>query len=97
MGCFPEVEICVYEIINYFFGETITVSGLITAQDLISQLSGKDLGEELFISKSMIMEAEQIFLDDAHTDDVSRALNVKITPTANDGFEYVDNLLGIKY
>lgn len=97
MSCFNEIEICVYEIINHFFGETITVSGLITAQDLTAQLKGKELGDELLISKSMLMESEQIFLDDAHLDDVSRALNVRITPTSNDGFEYVDNLLGIKY
>lgn len=91
----PEVQVDVVPIINNFFGETITVSGLITAQDLIAQLKDRDLGEELLISKAMLKADEPIFLDDAHLDDVSAALGIKITPTANDGYEYLDRILGV--
>ena len=94
---FPDVELNVVPILNRFFGETITVSGLITAQDLVAQLKDLDLGDELLISKAMLKADEPIFLDDAHLDDVRRELGVKITPTANDGFEYLDNVLGIHY
>ena len=95
MAAFPDVTVQVIPILNRFFGETITVTGLITAGDLIDQLKDKDLGDELLISKQMLKADEPIFLDDMHLDDVKAALNIKITPTANDGFEYLDAVLGI--
>ena len=97
MSTFPDIKVQVVPIVNHFFGETITVTGLITAGDLIDQLKDKDLGDELLISKQMLKADEPIFLDDMHLDDVREALGIKITPTANDGFEYVDAVLGIEY
>ncbi|MCR5123525.1 MAG: DUF512 domain-containing protein [Ruminococcus sp.] len=94
-AAFPDVTVQVIAILNRFFGETITVTGLITAGDLIDQLKDIDLGDELLISKQMLKADEPIFLDDMHLDDVKAALNIKITPTANDGFEYLDAVLGI--
>ncbi len=97
MSVFSDIKVQVVPIVNHFFGETITVTGLITAGDLIDQLKDKDLGDELLISKQMLKADEPIFLDDMHLDDVREALGIKITPTANDGFEYVDAVLGIEY
>ena len=54
----------VQPVVNHFFGENITVSGLITGQDLKEQLKGKELGERLFIPCSMLRDGEEIFLDD---------------------------------
>lgn len=88
-------ECKVYPIVNHFFGETITVAGLITGGDLISQLKGKDLGEELIIPKVMLKADEDIFLDDVTLDEVKKALDIKITPISNDGYDYVDALLGV--
>ncbi|MBP3272758.1 MAG: DUF512 domain-containing protein [Ruminococcus sp.] len=97
MKAFPDVTVQVVPIINHFFGETITVTGLITAQDLVAQLKPVDIGDELLIAKVMLKMDEPIFLDDVHLDDVKKELGVEITPTANDGFEYLDAILGIKY
>jgi putative radical SAM enzyme (TIGR03279 family) len=94
MNRFPQIEIQIVPITNYFFGETITVTGLITAQDLISQLKDADLGDGLIISKSMLKSDEPIFLDDVYLDDVEKALNINIIPSANDGYEYLDCILG---
>ena len=94
---FHGVECNVYPIVNNFFGETITVSGLVTGGDLIAQLRGKDLGDELIIPKVMLKADEDIFLDDVTLDEVREALDIKITPVANDGFEYLDAILGIGY
>ncbi|MCD7742576.1 MAG: DUF512 domain-containing protein [Ruminococcus sp.] len=90
----PKIEIQVIPIINHFFGETITVSGLITAGDLTEQLKNRELGEELLITSSMLKADEPIFLDDISLDEVEQTLNIKITPTANDGFKYLDAVLG---
>ena len=83
---FPQLTIHVYEIVNYFFGETITVAGLVTAGDMISQLEGKPLGEKLLIPKAMLKADEPVFLDDLTVDDVEKALNITIQATQNDGY-----------
>ncbi len=92
---FPKVEIQVKGIVTYFFGDTITVAGLVTAGDLIGQLKGNDLGDQLIIPKVMLKADEPVFLDDLTVEDVERELNIKVTASANDGFEYVDKILGI--
>ena len=97
MRRFPMVKINTEKIINNFFGETITVAGLITAGDLINQLKGKNLGDELIIPKVMLKADEPVFLDDLTVSDVEKALNIKVTASANDGYEYLNKLLGIDY
>lgn len=97
MRKFPAVKINTEKIINKFFGETITVAGLITAGDLIDQLKGKSLGDELIIPKVMLKADEPVFLDDLTVSDVEKALNIKVTASANDGYEYLNKLLGIAY
>lgn len=94
---FPQLKCNAYSIRNDFFGETITVTGLITAQDLIAQLKNKELGTELLISSAMLRSGTEDFLDDLTVTDVENALNIKIKPTANDGYELLDAILGITY
>lgn len=94
---FPMLKCNVYRIRNDFFGETITVTGLITAQDLIAQLKDKNLGDELLISSSMLRHDSTQFLDDLYVEDVENALNVKIKSTNNDGYDLLDAIIGIEY
>ncbi len=94
---FPDLRCDVYRIRNDFFGETITVTGLITAQDLIAQLKGKDLGDELLISSAMLRRDSDVFLDDLTVSDVEKELNVKLTSTNSDGYELLDAIMGITY
>lgn len=84
----------VYKIINHFFGETITVTGLLTAGDIISQLEGKELGAELLLSKSMIIHDGDLFLDDYTISDVEKKLGVKLRFAENDGGSLLDAILG---
>lgn len=82
--------------LNCFFGETITVSGLITGRDLIEQLKGRALGERLLIPDSMLRAGERIFLDDVTVEQVEEALGVPVTAlTADSGFDLVDAILGL--
>ena len=83
----------VYKITNYFFGETITVTGLLTAQDIISQLKDKPLGDALLLSTSMFKTNTDIFLDDMTISDVENALGVKVIVTENDGYDLLDKIL----
>ena len=85
----------VYPIINRFFGETITVSGLITGTDLLEQLKGKELGERLLIPDNMLRAGERVFLDDVTVEQLEEALGVIVIPVpADSGFDLADAILG---
>ena len=84
----------VYKIRNDFFGETITVTGLITGQDLIAQLKNQPLGDILLLTSNMIKRDSDLFLDDYTISDVEKALNVKIRIINNDGFSLFDAITG---
>lgn len=85
----------VYAIVNDFFGHTIDVAGLITGQDLIAQLRGKDLGERLLIPQNMLRHGEGVFLDDTTLEDVQRELGLLPHPVEQDGGELLRAMLGI--
>ena len=89
------IEGAVYPIVNHFFGETITVAGLITGGDLIAQLRGKYLGKRLLIPANMLRSGENVFLDDVSTEDVERELGIPVQPVAPDGYELLDAICGI--
>lgn len=84
----------VYPIVNHFFGERITVSGLITGHDLIAQLRGKALGDRLLISSSMLDSTGSVFLDDLTLEDVENALGVPVIAVNSDGYDLLDALRG---
>ena len=85
-------NIKVIPIVNEFFGDSVTVAGLVTGQDIIKQLSGKELGQQLLIPGTML-NFDEIFLDDLSIQDVEKALKVKIITVENDGFELLEKLL----
>ena len=89
------VKCNVYKIDNDFFGHTITVAGLITGVDLISQLKGKELGTELLISRTMLRSEGDLFLCNSSIADVENGLGVKVTPVMQDGAGFVEAVLGI--
>ena len=91
---FPGLNCTVYAIHNDYFGENITVAGLVTATDLIRQLKGKDLGEELLIPGVMLRHEQDKFLDDQTIQDVQQALGVPVRTVDNDGTQFLLALLG---
>ncbi len=93
---YPKIKINVYCIDNYFFGETITVSGLITGQDLMGQLKEKELGECLMIPVNMLKADEDIFLDDFSVADVEQTLQVPLAVIQSEGRDFVEKIIEIK-
>lgn len=87
----------VYPIKNDFFGHTVTVSGLITGQDLIAQLKDKPKAPRLLISDSMLRHGEEVFLDDITLTQVEEALGLKVVPVPKDGFEFVEAIYDPAY
>lgn len=86
---FPNIQGTVYAIRNDFFGPMITVSGLITGQDLIAQLKDQELGERLLIPCNMLRAGENVFLDDITVEEAEEALQIKITVVNEDGASFV--------
>ncbi|MBR3968935.1 MAG: DUF512 domain-containing protein [Clostridia bacterium] len=80
----------VFAIKNDFFGEKITVAGLVTATDIYNQLKDKDLGEALFIPSSMLRAEGDMFLDSITVEELSQKLKIKIIPIDNDGYALVN-------
>lgn len=90
---FPGRTIHIYPIANKFFGEQITVAGLITGQDLIAQLTKKRLGSRLLLPECMFRSGEEVFLDDLTRDDVQKALQVKVDIVKSSGQDFVQAVL----
>ena len=82
---YPETEVLVYDITNEFFGEKITVAGLITGQDLKKQLKDQDLGEKLLLPCHMLRSGEEVFLDDVTVSELSEYLQIPIEIVDSDG------------
>ena len=91
---FPALHIHVYAITNEFFGERITVSGLLTGQDIIRQLQGRELGERILLPQNVLRSGEDYFLDDVTVGDVEKALQVKVDIVKSSGHDFVHAVLG---
>ncbi len=78
---------------NDFFGNTITVSGLLTGRDIISCLKGKELGSVLFIPENCLRADETVLLDDVDIKDIEKELNVKVIPMSCNGGELLEQIL----
>ena len=78
---------------NRFFGGKVTVSGLLTGSDLLTELKDRDLGEAVYISENMLRSEGDLFLDDLSPKDVEEVLGVPVIPVPNDGGALLHHLL----
>ena len=87
----PGLKINVYKIRNDFFGESITVAGLLTGKDILAQLQSEAmagrLGDKLLLPKVCLRAEGDLFLDGMTPAELSDALGVKIEFVPNDGYE----------
>lgn len=94
MEKYTGTKIHVYGIRNDFFGELITVSGLITGTDLIDQLKGKALGEKLLLPCNMFRSGEEVFLDDITLSELNEALQVETYIVKSSGRDFIEAVTG---
>lgn len=93
---YPNLSVRIYPITNYFFGEKITVSGLMTGQDLLGQLKHKELGSRLLLPQNAFRDNDTILLDDMYVEDLEKELNIPITIVEISGKEFIKAILNIK-
>ncbi len=92
---FPDLDCEVAPVANRFFGENITVAGLLTGADLMEQLAGRELGDTLLIPAVMLRHEGDCFLDDVTPAEVEKRLGVRIVPVENDGEKLLKAVTGI--
>ena len=93
MKKFPNITINTYCIRNDFFGEMITVSGLLTGTDIINQLRGRELGEYIILPDSLLRNGETVLLDDIYLSDIERELGVKVKIALNSAESLVNRIM----
>ena len=87
----------VIEIKNNFFGETITVSGLLTGQDIYEQLKDIDLKDKLILPGNVLRSGEDVFLDDMHLYELSDKLSIDICVPESSGMSLLEAVLAKEY
>lgn len=92
-GKYPNLEVHVYPIRNDFFGEDITVAGLITGQDILAQLKDEKLGDYLLLPDVMLRSGERVLLDDLTVDDLENALQIHIRIVQSDGASFFHSII----
>ncbi|MBQ5837059.1 MAG: DUF512 domain-containing protein [Clostridia bacterium] len=91
---FEKLNVQVVPIRNDFFGGSVTVSGLVTGGDIIAQLKGIDLGDELLIPENMLRAQGDLFLDNVSLTDVENALKIKIRVVSSGGYDLCEAMTG---
>ncbi|SEK46548.1 putative radical SAM enzyme, TIGR03279 family [Butyrivibrio sp. ob235] len=89
----PGLTVHVHEIINNFFGERITVTGLLTGQDIIAQLKGQKLGDALILPQNVLRAGEDYLLDDVRVSDIESELGVKVRIIKSGGMDFIRGLI----
>ena len=90
---FPNVNVHVYKIINDYFGHSITVTGLLTGQDICAQLSGKELGDNLLLPTNTLKADENIFLDDMTLEELEKNLQINTIIVKSSGMDFVKTII----
>ena len=95
MSRFKGLNISIYPIKNNFFGENITVSGLLTGKDITDQLTGCELGDALLIPAVCLRAEGDALLDDMSPADISQRLGVPVFPADADAKKFISAILAI--
>ncbi len=92
----PGLTVSVYEIRNRFFGESITVAGLLTGRDIAEQLEGRDLGDLLLVPECAVRREGDLFLCGMTLGELSERLGVRVEKSPSDGYGFAEKVLGTK-
>ena len=93
---YPNIVVNLYPIRNDFFGDRITVAGLVTGGDIIKQLKGKSLGTRLLIPCNMLRDGEEVFLDDVTVKELEETLQVNVDIVKSSGWDFLEKMTGDK-
>lgn len=90
---YPNIHVDVVVVTNDFFGPQITVSGLLTGQDIVAQLKNRTLGSELLLPVNVLRSGEDVLLDDMHINEIEKTLQVPVRIVQSNGNDLFDALV----
>ncbi|MBC7959728.1 MAG: DUF512 domain-containing protein, partial [Vallitaleaceae bacterium] len=90
----PHLEVTIFPIINHFFGERITVSGLLTGTDILEQLRDEELGECVLLPNNLLRNGEEVLLDDLTLTELEQSLGKPIVVVGTTGEELIQAVIG---
>lgn len=90
---YPKVKVDVHVIENHFFGEDITVTGLLTGGDICQQLKGKDLGSCLLVPVNLLKADEPVLLDDMPLEEIGKTLQIPVDVVKSSGADFIRDIL----
>ncbi len=73
-----------------YWGQSMTVTGLLTGQDILAALQGKNLGDGLLLPQLMLKHGTQEFLDDTTVEQLSEALGYPIYSVGGGAADLID-------
>ncbi len=92
---FKNINVNVYSIHNNFYGENVTVAGLLTGNDIINQLKGKELGDKLLLPCVLLKTGENVLLDNVTVEDIETALQIRISIVKSEGSAFVEEIINV--
>ncbi len=92
---FGNITVNVYSIHNNFYGDNVTVAGLLTGNDIINQLKGKKLGEKLLLPCVLLKTGENVLLDNVTVEDIETALQIRISIVKSEGSAFVEEIINV--
>jgi putative radical SAM enzyme (TIGR03279 family) len=78
----PGLSVNMAALCSHYWGQTITVTGLLTGQDLLEALQGRDLGNGILLPSVMLKQGEPRFLDDMTVEQLASLLKTRILPVS---------------
>ncbi len=94
VGLMPNLSVNVYGIRNDFFGDKITVAGLLTGKDIYVQLKGQELFGTLYLPETLLRYNEDVLLDDITVSDLQKSLQVDIDIVKSSGRDLMESIIG---
>lgn len=89
------LEIVLHPTVNHFYGESITVSGLLTGQDFLQELRGKKLGDLILLPTDCVKEDADVFLDDMTVKELSAAVKCPVIACRGGAEQLVEEIINL--
>jgi len=89
------LELIIHVIENRFFGPSVTVAGLVTAQDIVAQVGNLD-GADFLVPQVMLKADTDVFLDDHDLTWLEQKLDGRAIVVPNDGAAFAAALTGME-
>ena len=91
---FPKVRVHTHCIVNHYFGDHITVTGLLTGRDIVGQLRMQERGEKLLLPENLLRDGQDVLLDDMSIQEIEEALQMPVDIVKSSGRDFIDKIIG---